>query len=161
VRLATRLTLGPSFSEGARLLWQAVERPSLGSPEALAQRVGFPNASYLAAHLYGDKVPGPDARARYRRHLKIPLGAWDKAPIVPFQLRALTVLCERALPILAVAGEHGVELPAFALACRFAPTTGETEAVADLVLGALWSRGLAERVGERWRSVPGAGGVAA
>ena len=80
-----RRTLGPKFSEGARLLWLAVVRQRL-TLRQVSEAGGAQQAHYW---LFGDKRPGPTPRRRLRDGFGIEPALWDEAPHEPFSLDRL------------------------------------------------------------------------
>jgi len=77
-RKAYRTELGPKFSEGSRLLWEAMEQNGL-TLEDVTRRLNAKRG--MAAHwAYGDI--GPSARWAWAlwEAYKIPIPAWNQAP---------------------------------------------------------------------------------
>lgn len=76
-----RRHIGKKFSEGARLLWQAIEREDL-TFRAAAQRVGALN---VARWLYGDILPPLPAMVQMAKVFNIPIETWLQKPHRPFK----------------------------------------------------------------------------
>lgn len=74
-----RRTLGTEFSEGARLLWGAVE----SNLEDLADRIGI-NSGQLAKLIYGDRRPSIELAVRIQDILGIPAVEWARPPTTSF-----------------------------------------------------------------------------
>lgn len=73
-----RTNLGPLFSEGARLLWEAIESRGWTQTK-LRSELGIP-AGMPATWLFGDRRPGRKWAVRLRDALNIPIDAWDEDP---------------------------------------------------------------------------------
>lgn len=85
-----RTHFGPVFSEGARLLWRAVERES-GGREALTLRLGIARG-VLSTWLYGDRRPGREKSVLLATTLRIPAAAWGMPPTEACELPATIAL---------------------------------------------------------------------
>jgi len=80
MRRKYRTHLGPKFSEGARLLWEAIDTTTAREAErALKWAPGM-----LFNVLYGERGVGRKTGALLLERYGIPLDAWDKPPTVPF-----------------------------------------------------------------------------
>lgn len=77
-----RSSLGPHFSEGARLLWLALERLGLNQTEAEARARSAKGS--INRLLYGERRPGLDMALRLEEAFGIPPGAWNEPPSEPF-----------------------------------------------------------------------------
>lgn len=86
---AYRLTLGPKFSEGARLLWSARER--FASLEEMRQLLDAYRGE-LSLVLYGDRLPRLELAAKIHEQFQIAPTAWSQAPSVEFTPPALAAL---------------------------------------------------------------------
>lgn len=78
----SRTTLGPRFSEGARLLWDAMSRLSL-SQWGLTRLLGT-KPGVVSRWLYGDTRPGWDWANKILSACDVPLDAWTKPSSVRF-----------------------------------------------------------------------------
>ena len=78
----TRLTLGPRFSEGARLLWLVLAERAWSQGEA-ARAIGA-KAGVVPRWLYGDTRPSWDWASKLRDLFGIPLESWTLPPSIPF-----------------------------------------------------------------------------
>lgn len=79
-----RVSLGPHFSEGSRLLWVAVERR--GRRDVLSM-LGVHESS-LSRYLYGDKEILLRVAIRAEEMLGIPPRSWVSKPARPFKVPA-------------------------------------------------------------------------
>lgn len=77
-----RTDLGPHFSEGARLLWLAIQRESL--PSARAADSIDADASLFHRWLYGERKPGRAHGSALAERFGISLDQWDTEPTEPF-----------------------------------------------------------------------------
>lgn len=78
-----RTTLGPHFSEGARLVWEGIERE--GVSHADLRREWGVHTGDLSRALYGDrKRPSMAVLAGAQKRFGVPLEAWAQPPTVPF-----------------------------------------------------------------------------
>lgn len=94
MRVYHRDTLGPHFSEGARLLWVALlERRD--SQQEIANEIGCLKPT-LNKWLYGMRRPGTSWRIAIRRKFKVPLLAWDAKPKKPLTLPGSTGDAQKA-----------------------------------------------------------------
>lgn len=84
-----RLTLGPHFNEGARLLWGKLAE--FASLEAMRLAVGA-HRGELSRILYGDRLPGLPLANRIADKLGIPTTAWEQPATVPFTPPAAVAL---------------------------------------------------------------------
>lgn len=79
-----RKHLGERFSEGARMLWRAIEKNGLPM-RAVAEAVGPPTVpGDVCRWLYGDHRPTLRALMALEQAYRIPLSAWTVAPRRPF-----------------------------------------------------------------------------
>lgn len=79
---STRTTLGPQFSEGARLLWAAME--SRGWSQGQVAKAIDAKGGVVPRWLYGDIRPGWDWAKILRDTFCIPLEAWTLEATEPF-----------------------------------------------------------------------------
>jgi transcriptional regulator with XRE-family HTH domain len=82
----TRRTLGDKFSEGSRLLWEAVESRGLGITET-ARSMGIDAARVLRV-MYGDREPDPKLITQIFDVFAIPADTWGRPPARDFVLPA-------------------------------------------------------------------------
>jgi len=82
-----RREMGPRFSEGARLLWQAAVFRDRLTMRQIRDRLG--GTSDVPRWLYGDRVPVLRALMRIHKLWKIPVTAWAEPPKKPFVPPAL------------------------------------------------------------------------
>lgn len=80
-----RRTLGPRFSEGARLLWLVLENRGVSISAAVAElsaedRKASWSKGVLSNVLYGMRRPGPMIAADLRAAFGVPMEAWAEAP---------------------------------------------------------------------------------
>lgn len=94
-----RTELGPLFSEGARLLWLAIQREGLLSAPAAAE-VGA-DSSLFHRWLYGERKPGRTHGNALSERFGVPSDSWDMEPSEPFAPPAAV----RALDPNAIADE--------------------------------------------------------
>lgn len=142
----TRITVGPLFSEGARLLWGLLDGKTVASVGDIAARVGL-DASAVQLHLYGDRRPIGATQDAYTTALLIPPATWTMPPTEPFVLPALAAMADKARAVLTAAGGDGLDIGALGEACAFAPDPYER---AFLALSTVYLTGVAE-------SIPGTG----
>lgn len=83
---SSRTELGPHFSEGARLLWNAKENQSL-SHGGIARLIGA-TGGVVPRWLYGDTRPSWNWASKLFVTFGIPLVAWTEPPSRPFTLPA-------------------------------------------------------------------------
>ena len=83
---ATRTHLGEQFSEGARLLWLAMEERGWSQAQLAKSIAAQPGV--VPRWLYGDRKPSWDWAATLRDSFGISLDAWTVAPTQPFRLPA-------------------------------------------------------------------------
>jgi hypothetical protein len=76
--------VGADASEGARLLWRAVERA--GSLAAIARTIDA-DRSYIGKWLRGKHKPGATFRGKLQSY-GIPFSSWDSPAKKPFSLTA-------------------------------------------------------------------------
>lgn len=84
----TRVSLGPKFSEGARLLW-AVVRERDGNQAAVQREIGCGDG-VISRWLYGDVTPRLSALVKVRELYAIPVESWEQKPTRPFKPPALS-----------------------------------------------------------------------
>lgn len=77
-----RTHLGKRFSEGARLLWCAMDAKRIGVADA-ARELGCGRGS-LANILYGERRPGIEAAKGFHDAFGVPIESWIEAPREPF-----------------------------------------------------------------------------
>jgi transcriptional regulator with XRE-family HTH domain len=82
----TRWRIGPKFSEGARLLWVAIE--SRRETQLDAARKLDMDRGHVARILYGDRLPTPKFITRMTDTYQIPGDSWGRRPLEPFTLPA-------------------------------------------------------------------------
>ena len=94
MRSPTRRNFGRHFSEGARLLWEAL--PALAAQwgvdeytarRELARRIERADSS-IARYLYGDRLPDRASAIKLAEVAGVPAEAWDLKPSVAFVLPA-------------------------------------------------------------------------
>jgi hypothetical protein len=78
----TRTHLGEQFSEGARLLWLAMEER--GWSQGQVAKAIEAKSGVVPRWLYGDTKPSWDWAVVLRDTFRIPLEAWTIAPTVEF-----------------------------------------------------------------------------
>ena len=99
-RRLTRTTLGPSFSEGARLLWGVLLRRGLSQVD-LAAMLRDPNGvpvkqSTVNRWLYGERRPSLGIVVQFADLFRIPARAWSLKPSRRFVLPAAKDLVRKA-----------------------------------------------------------------
>jgi transcriptional regulator with XRE-family HTH domain len=77
---AQRRTLGPRFTEGARLLWLWLAASGISQKE-LGRRVGAPAITKI---LYGDHIPRVAVLSRLCELIGAPVSVWAEPPREPF-----------------------------------------------------------------------------
>ena len=87
-----RTDLGPLFSEGARLVWVAVERE--GGVAPVRKRLGF-DVGEMSRLMYGDRRANLQQANRCLEVLDVPTTAWEQAPSEPFEPPAARAARER------------------------------------------------------------------
>lgn len=83
---STRTTLGPRFSEGARLLWEAMEHRGWTQGQ-LRKELGV-TTGRVSRWLYGDLRPPLTVAVSISKKLHIPEEAWMQSPSVDFVVPA-------------------------------------------------------------------------
>lgn len=78
--------LGPKFSEGARLLWIAVQRERL-TLVALAKEVGRGQGT-VSRWMHGIRIPDEDSRRELHRRFGVPsdIEMWRRKPTQKFHI---------------------------------------------------------------------------
>jgi hypothetical protein len=89
----TRTTLGPRFSEGARLTWLALREREWTATDLRARLRGRgegpPGGGVIDRIMYGDSLPGVSLAAQLEALLKVPAATWARAPSRRFVLDAV------------------------------------------------------------------------
>ena len=81
-RALYRMTLGPHFSEGARLLWAAIQERRLSQADVRV-RVGVQPGT-VTRWLYGDKIPSLESAMAIEDAFGIAARRWLEGPAAVF-----------------------------------------------------------------------------